>query len=60
MNDYEQRNRLAKTLAIQTGLLLEHFQWGKQGVSDEEVVRDLAAVQKTVEALRSTFRESKD
>lgn len=60
MNDYKQRNHLAKTLAIQTGLVLEHFQWGKQDASDDEVIRDLETLQETLAALRASYREDKD
>lgn len=60
MNDYEHRNTLVKTLAIQTGLLLEHFQWGKQSATDEEALHDLETVQTTLDALRESFRNSRD
>jgi hypothetical protein len=60
MNDYEHRNTLVKTLAVQTGLLLEHFQWGKQSVADDEVLQDLETLQSTLNALRDSLRSPLD
>jgi len=60
MNDYEHRNTLVKTFAVQTGLLLEHFQWGKQSATDEEVLSDLETLQATLNALRDSLRSQRD
>ena len=58
MNDYETKNRLIKAIAVQTGTLLEHFQWGKQGASDAEVLEEANRLSALVDELCQCFRES--
>jgi hypothetical protein len=58
MNDYETKNRLIKAIAVQTGALLEHFQWGKQGSSDAEVLAEVDRLSALVDELRQTLRDS--
>ena len=58
MNDYETKNRLIKAIAVQTGALLEHFQWGKQGSTDVEVLMEVDRLSALVDELRQTLRNS--
>ncbi len=58
MNDYATKNRLIKAIAVQTGVLLEHFQWGKQSSTDPEVLIDVERMQQLLDELRATLREN--
>lgn len=58
MNDYDTKNRLIKAIAVQTGALLEHFQWGKQGSPDNVVLKDVDRMQHLLDELRATLREN--
>jgi hypothetical protein len=58
MNDYETKNRIIKAIAVQTGTLLEHFQWGKQGSTDQEILVDVDHLQHLLDELRATLREN--
>lgn len=58
MNDYETKNRLIKAIAVQTGTLLEHFQWGHQGATNEDILSDLDRLSDLVDELRQRLRDS--
>jgi hypothetical protein len=58
MNDYETKNQLVKALAVQTGTLLEHFQWGQQQSTNGEVLMDVERLQHLLDELRDRLRES--
>jgi len=58
MNEtYATRNRLTKTIALKAADLLEHFQWGRQAVSDETVLETIQALEKEIRELKASFRE---
>jgi hypothetical protein len=54
---YELRNRLTKIITLKASDLLEHFQWGKQSVTDEEVLKTIKALEESIEELKKSFRE---
>jgi len=54
---FEHRNRLVKTITLKASDLLEHFQWGKQSVSDEEVLKTIKDLEASIEELKKSFRE---
>lgn len=54
---YELRNRLTKIITLKASDLLEHFQWGKQSVSDEEVLKTIKTLEASIEELKKSFRE---
>jgi hypothetical protein len=54
---YELRNRLTKIITLKASDLLEHFQWGKQSVSDEEVLKAIKTLEASIEELKKSFRE---
>ena len=54
---FEHRNRLVKIITLKASDLLEHFQWGKQSVSDEEVLKSIKTLETSIEDLKKSFRE---
>ncbi|KAF0227468.1 MAG: hypothetical protein FD133_1003 [Erysipelotrichaceae bacterium] len=58
MNEtFEIRNTFAKAIAIKSADLLEHYQWGKQSVSDQEVLGTLNDLQALLLELQKTLRD---
>lgn len=58
MNEtFEIRNTLAKAIAIKSADLLEHYQWGKQSVSDHDVLKTLDDLQTLITKLQKSLRD---
>ncbi len=58
MNEtYQQKNRLAKQIALKAADLLEHFQWGKQSVSNQTVLQTLTDLEKEIDQLKQSLRD---
>ena len=54
---FELRNRLVKIITLKASDLLEHFQWGKQSVSDEKVLKTIKVLEDSIEELKKSFME---
>jgi len=58
MNEtYQQKNTLAKRIALKAADLLEHFQWGKQSVSNQVVLQTIAQLEKEIDQLKQSLRD---
>jgi hypothetical protein len=58
MNDtYPQKNKLAKQIALKAADLLEHFQWGKQSVSNQVVLETISDLEKEIDQLKQSLRD---
>jgi len=58
MNEtFEIRNTLAKAIAIKSADLIEHYQWGKQSVSDLDVLKTLDELQALLLELQKSLRD---
>jgi hypothetical protein len=54
---YEDRNRLSKSIVLSAADLLEHYQWGSQSVDDKTVLTSIERLEKQIKELKETFRE---
>lgn len=58
MNEtYPQKNKLAKQIALMAADLLEHFQWGKQSVSNQVVLQTIFDLEKEIDQLKQSLRD---
>lgn len=58
MNEnYQQKNTLAKRIALKAADLLEHFQWGKQSVSNQAVLTTIAQLEEEIDQLKQSLRD---
>lgn len=58
MNEtYQQKNTLAKRIALKAADLLEHFQWGKQSVSNKAVLATIAQLEEEIDQLKQSLRD---
>ena len=54
---FDTRNRLAKIIVLKASDLLEHFQWGKQSVSDERILETIVDLENAITDLKKQFRD---
>ena len=58
MNEtFEKKNTLAKAIAIKAADLLEHYQWGKQSVRNDVVLKSLDELQTLILQLQESLRD---